>query len=246
MKKGEKLETLNYNVRVAAVAECAATISRSFLQDSEAQKDEFLTQTVTQAGKDGEGLTEAIKQTKVVSNLDEKDSARDAAVKVLFSVADGFFAMPVPSVKSKIAGVKEVLSKYSRTEIVRSAYTEESTLIKSLLQDLEAQKEDISSLTGLLESVDALKAAQSDFDSALDEYEAAQGAKKESASSLKKPLVTLINEKIVGYLSLQKMLGNTSLASFSTLVSAAVQRANSTGAKKSAKESDTKEKVENK
>ena len=146
MKKGEKLETLNYNVRLAAVAECAATISRSFLQDSEAQKDEFLTQTVTQAGKDGEGLTEAIKQTKVVSNLDEKDSARDAAVKVLFSVADGFFAMPVPSVQSKIAGVKEVLSKYSRTEIVRSAYTEESTLIKSLLQDLEAQKEDISSL----------------------------------------------------------------------------------------------------
>lgn len=235
MKRTEKLDSLKYGVRVALVAECAATISRAFSYDTEAQKDSFLSSVVLEVERQGEAITEAIKRSRVTSTLEEMDSKRDMLLKNLYSIAEGLYAMPVPSVQTLVAPVKGVLGNYSRAQIANAPYTEESTLIKSLLQDLDTVSENVKGLLGLGEVVEALRAAQFDFDAAVDAYEKALGEKKASASSLKKPLIRLINEKIVSYLSLQRLTGNKTLSSFASVVDAAIERANASSQKKNGK-----------
>ena len=147
--------------------------------------------------------TTAIKQDAVVSTLDEADSRRDSATRDLFTLAGGYTASPFEEVKAAANGVCAVLDKYGRGMTAKN-YADQTALTESLLEDLGAEKTaaQIKSLSGVAELVAQLREAQDAFAAAHDGYIKAKAGKGESASSLKKPLVALINDSIVPYLNI--------------------------------------------
>lgn len=147
--------------------------------------------------------TTAIKQDTVVSTLDEADGRRDAVTRDLFTLAGGYTASPFAEVKAAAADVCAVLEKYGRGMTSKN-YADQTALTESLLEDMGAERiaAQIKSLSGVAELVATLREAQDAFAAAHDGYIKAKAGKGESASSLKKPIVSLVNDGIVPYLNI--------------------------------------------
>ena len=145
--------------------------------------------------------TTAIKQDAVVSTLDEADSKRDAVTRDIFTLAGGYKASPFAEVKSAAADVCAVLDKYGRG-MTSKGYNDQTALTESLLEDLGKVTGKIAALAGVAELVASLRGAQDGFAAAHDAYIKAKAGKGESATSLKKPIVSLINDSLVPYLNI--------------------------------------------
>ena len=177
--------------------------------------------------------TTASKQDAVVSTLDEADSARDVATRDLFTLAGGYTASPFAEVRAAAVGVCAVLDKYGRGMTGKN-YADQTALTESLLEDLGAEKvvTQIKSLAGVAELVAQLCGAQDGFAAAHDGYVRAKAGKGESASSLKKPIVALINDNIVPYLNIVAAMDG--YADFVAAVAGNVKSTNDTVARRTA------------
>ena len=177
--------------------------------------------------------TTAIRQDAVVSTLDEADSARDSATRDLFTLAGGYTASPFAEVRAAAAGVCAVLDKYGRGMTSKN-YADQTALTESLLEDLGAEKvaAQIKALSGVAELVAQLREAQDGFASAHDGYIKAKAGKGESASSLKKPIVSLINDGIVPYLNIVSAMDG--YAEFVAAVAGNIKSTNDTVARRTA------------
>ena len=175
--------------------------------------------------------TTAIKQDAVVSTLDEADSARDSVTRDIFTLTNGYTASPFAEVKSAAADVCATLDKYGRG-MTSKGYAEQTALTESLLEDLGKVTEKIAALSGVAELVASLREAQDGFASAHDAYIKAKADKGESASSLKKPIVSLINDSIVPYLNIVAAVQG--YADFIAAVAGNIKRTNDTVARRAA------------
>ena len=177
--------------------------------------------------------TTAIKQDAVVSTLDEADSARDSATRDLFTLAGGYTASPFAEVRAAAVGVCAVLDKYGRGMTSKN-YADQTALTESLLEDLGAEKivAQVKSLSGVAELIAQLRTAQDGFAAAHDGYVRAKAGKGESASSLKKPIVALINDNIVPYLNIVAVMDG--YAAFVAAVAGNIKSTNDTVARRTA------------
>ena len=175
--------------------------------------------------------TTAIKQDAIVSTLDEADSARDSVTRDIFTLTNGYTASPFAEVKSAAADVCATLEKYGRG-MTNKGYAEQTALTESLLEDLGKVTEKIAALSGVAELVASLREAQDGFASAHDAYIKAKADKGESASSLKKPIVSLINDSIVPYLNIVAAVQG--YADFIAAVAGNIKRTNDTVARRAA------------
>ena len=171
--------------------------------------------------------TTAIKQDAVVSTVDEADGRRDAVTRDLFTLAGGYTASPFAEVRAAAVGVCAVLDKYGRGMTGKN-YADQTALTESLLEDLGAEKiaAQIKSLSGVAELVASLREAQDGFAAAHDGYIKAKAGKGESASSLKKPIVSLINDGIVPYLNIVAVMDG--YAEFVAAVAGNIKKTNDT------------------
>ena len=179
--------------------------------------------------------TTAIKQSPVMSTLDEADSARDSVTRDLFTLAGGYTASPFAEVKAAAHAVRAVLEKYGRG-MTGKGYAEQTALTESLLEDLAASSvsEGVKALSGVAELVAQLRSAQDGFASAHDGYIKAKLGKGESATSLKKPIVSLINDGIVPYLNI--VVAMDGYADFADAVAENIKKMNNTVARRLATE----------
>ena len=177
--------------------------------------------------------TTAIRQDAVVSTLDEADSARDSATRDLFTLAGGYTASPFAEVRAAAVGVCAVLDKYGRGMTSKN-YADQTALTESLLEDLGAEKvaAQVKALSGVAELVAQLRGAQDGFAAAHDGYVRAKAGKGESASSLKKPIVSLINDNIVPYLNIVSAMDG--YAEFVAAVAGNIKSTNDTVARRTA------------
>ena len=175
--------------------------------------------------------TTAIKQDSVVSTLDEADSARDSVTRDLFTLTNGYTASPFAEVKAAANDVCAVLEKYGRG-MTSKGYAEQTALTESLLEDLGKATEKIAALSGVAELVASLREAQDAFAAAHDAYIKAKAGKGESASSLKKPIVSLINDSIVPYLNIVAAMEG--YADFLAAIAGNIKSTNDTVARRSA------------
>ena len=175
--------------------------------------------------------TTAIKQDSVVSTLDEADSARDSVTRDLFTLTNGYTASPFAEVKAAANDVCATLDKYGRG-MTSKGYAEQTALTESLLEDLGRATEKIAALSGVAELVASLRGALDGFAAAHDAYIKAKAGKGESATSLKKPIVSLINDSIVPYLNIVAAMEG--YADFITAVAGNIKRTNDTVARRSA------------
>lgn len=178
-------------------------------------------------------LTTAIRQETADSRLDEKDAARDAAVRDLGTLIQGYTAIPVAEKKAAARRLDAVFSKYGK-KIVNETYASESSLIESLLEDLGALEAEAKLLEGVADLVATLRAAQDEFNAANDELTAAKTARGESATQVKKELVALVNLKIVPYLG--AVGGAEAYRDFAAKMEAEIVRANAASDRRTKKE----------
>lgn len=196
-------------------------------------KDANLKAVMTDVESLSASLTTAIKSDKVTSSLDEADIARDEAVKNLSDALNGYAALPIPEKKAAAQNLLAIFQKYGKS-ITTKNYAEESSLIESLLEDFSAEdaKANVETLEGVGEIIKNLRSAQDSFNKANDEFTHASVTKGQSASSVKKPLLEVLNTRLVPYLSAVALSGG--YKEFALKCGAEIDKANAavTGRKK--------------
>ena len=89
-------------------------------------------------------------------------------------------------------------------KMTQASYSEESNLISSLLKDLSVKSLEagIAKMPGVQQAIDTVRDAQAKFAEVRADYEHTQNVQAASANatSLRKPLVALINGKLLTYL----------------------------------------------
>ena len=228
------MNKLNAKARITEVDGFSDSIIRIFGADTKAQGDAFLKSQIAQLTTLSDAITAAILQDKAVSNLDEADSKRDEAIKNLGALLSGYAVFPLEEKKAAALSLKAVYDKYAKSGILSASYISESSMIESLLKDLSSAEAmaSIEKLDGIGDMVAAIRAAQDDFTAANDAFVKAEGSKGASASSYKKPILAVINDKIVPYLNTMAIVGNAAVADFAKGVETEITRVNETVAKR--------------
>lgn len=212
-------------VRVTEVDGLSDALVRLYKADEGVSSDVFLKSVMDEIEKLSVSITTAIKQDKVLSNLEEADSVRDEAVKNLSTLLDGYEVFPVAAKKEAAKKLKAVFDKYGKS-ITTANYVSESSLVESLLEDYSKEEETVGALDGIKEILEQIRSAQDSFVKASDEYNAASTVKTESASSLKKPLLSAINDKLIPYITAMKMANSAVYADFATKAEGEIKRVN--------------------
>lgn len=212
-------------VRVTEVDGLSDALVRLYKADEGVSSDAFLKSVMDEVEKLSVSITTAIKKDKVLSNLEEADGVRDEAVKNLSTLLDGYEVFPVAAKKEAAKKLKAVFDKYGKS-ITMANYVSESSLIESLLEDFSKEEEAVSLLDGIKEILEQIRSAQDAFVKASDEYNAASTVKTESASSLKKPLLSAINDKLIPYITAMQMANSAVYADFATKAEGEIKRVN--------------------
>lgn len=213
-------------IRIAEIDGLSDTIVMHYKEAAALADDAFLKGVMAEVEDLSARITAAIKQDKAVSSLDEADTARDNAVKNLGTLLEGYAAIPLAAKKASAEKLCAVFAKYGKA-VTTANYTAESSLIESLLGDFAAvDKADIATLDGVAESIAEVRAAQDAFAKANVEFTKATTSKSESASSVKKPLLAAINDKLLPYLSTMTMVNEDAYGAFARNVENEIAKMN--------------------
>lgn len=197
------MNKLNTSVKVTELGDTALRLVKAFKAVVAVQNDAFLTKTFAEIEKQATAMTSAVKSDQALSKLEEADAQRDQAIRVLDKLLKGYENIPLENLKTHAKKLAEIFKKYG-VKITGENYASQSTLINSLLGDFSATelKPSIEALAGVKEALAEIQTKQHAFAALRSDYEKAQVSQKEksSATSLRKPLLELINKKAVPYL----------------------------------------------
>lgn len=197
------MNKLNTSVKVTELGDTALRLVKAFKAVVAVQNDAFLTKTFAEIEKQATVMTSAVKSDQALSKLEEADAQRDQAIRVLDKLLKGYENIPLENLKTHAKKLAEIFKKYG-VKITGENYASQSTLINSLLGDFSATelKPSIEALAGVKEALAEIQTKQNAFAALRSDYEKAQVSQKEksSATSLRKPLLELINKKVVPYL----------------------------------------------
>ena len=231
------MKKLRSQIRVTEIDGFSDSLIRNFKADAKAQADAFLKSLMDELESLSGQITVAILQDKIVSTLDSADDARDEAIRTLGTMLAAYSVFPIESKRESAAPLKAVYDKYAKAGIVTANYNSESSMIESMLQDFASENlsESIKSLDGVAEAIAAIRSAQDAFTKANDDYVKASTNKSDSASSFKKPIVLLVNERLIPYLDAMTIAKNENCQNFTKSVEAEISRANEAVAKRTKK-----------
>ncbi|MGD9993343.1 MAG: DUF6261 family protein [Salinivirgaceae bacterium] len=210
-------------IRTSRTTEVAATSTRlvEAYKSSGLTTDAYLPNMFTTLGDLTNTLTAAIRRTKVESELETKDEARDQPVRAMNLLIKANTAHPDAEIRAAALKLGKVIDKYG-LKIINESFATESALINSLLGDLAAPEMQaaIALLPGCAEILASLQTAQSEFDTARVAYEAerARESTQANASELKKEVLALINDKLVQYLRAMEALNDATYGEFARTV----------------------------
>ena len=144
------------------------------------------------------------------------------------TVLAAYAVFPIASKKELSAPLKAIYDKYAKAGITTANYTSESSMIEGMLQNFAADSlaKNIKGLEGVAEAIASIRSAQDEFTKANDAYVKASANKGASASSYNKPIVSLVNDKLVPYLNAMVIAGNANCIDFAKSVEAEINRVN--------------------
>lgn len=232
------MQKLMTTVRTTEIDDVSDRLIALFKSENALQDEPFLKPLFIELGQLSAKITEAIKKDVKLSTLEEADLYRDNAVRALHNVLLGYRSMPVASLKEHGERLYTIFSKYG-VKITKESYATESSLIESLLLDLSAPElqSAITALLGVKECISELRKTQTAFTNLRLEYEktVAERGASISASALKKPILELINGKLLPYLSAMIMVDATKYEAFTHSILQVIEEIN-TAVKRRAKE----------
>lgn len=228
------MKRLNAQARITEVNDICHRIVVLYKQKT--WNDAFLKQMMDGIEQRTTMLTEIINQDVALSKLDEADQKRDASVKALNKILEGYRVMPLPTLQAHAEQLATVFGRYG-TRIADENYTTESSLIEALLSDLSAPalQTAIGALTGVSEIIARLRSEQNEFTQLRVEYEkaVAQQKKATTATDLKRWLLETLNTKLIPYLAAMQMANAAEFASFANSVEQVIMDAYTTIARRS-------------
>lgn len=213
------MEKLRDKARVTEIGDVANRLVELFKKTSEVQGDTFLTGVFGEMEKQTKSLTESIKRDTVFSTLEEADAKRDQAVRVIGKLLNGYEYIPIESLKQHGQKLALVFKKYG-VKITLENYSSQSNLINAMLNDFSVPElqSSITALAGVSEAIEDLRKSQENFANIRSGYEQAVIEKQNlpSATLLKKPLLELINKKLVPYLIAMEISNAETYGNFTT------------------------------
>lgn len=235
------MNKLKTAIRVTELDGLSDTLVRNFKADEKAAADAFVKATMTELEKQSDLITTAILQDRTLSTLEAADNARDEAIRTLGTVLAAYAVFPIASKKELSVPLKAIFDKYAKAGITGANYTSESSMIESMLGDFAAASvaDNIKGLEGVEEAIASVRSTQDDFTKANDEYMKATANKSASASTYKKPIIAIINDKLVPYLDAMVIAGNENCTAFAKGVEAEINRANDMISKRGNKKTDS-------
>lgn len=211
------MKKLIHTARTTEVDDTSDRLIALFNNETALKDDTFLKPLFSEMLDLSVQITEAIRRDRTFSELEDADAERDDTLRAVSGVLTGYLAMPLPLYSQPATRLYEVFRKYG-VSIAKENYAVESSLIESLLTDFSAAdlQADIAALPGLTETIAALRAAQTNFTVKRVAYESAIATEGSAAvaTELKKSLITLINTRLVPYLSTMKMVDPTRYGHF--------------------------------
>ena len=220
---------VNARVRVTKLDSLSDTLVRLYKAQEALSQDAMLCAIMADVESASDRLTSAIKRDAVSSGLEDADSRRDEAVRLLGTLVEGYTAIPFAEQKAAAQTLKALFDKYGK-KIAGESYAAESSLVESMLADFAAKDALQKTLPGVPELVQNLRDAEDAFKSASDDFAAAKNAKGESATAVKKILVSILNDRLVPYLAAASCM--ESHKTFVSLAEAEIKKANDTAAKR--------------
>ena len=215
------MKPLNYQSRITEVGDVANRLAVLYKGTATLQDDAFLKNLLSEIQTQGDAITEAIKKDKAVSKLEDADAERDEAIRVLDKMLKAYEVFPVENTKAHGQKIATIFKKYG-VKITEENYSSESNLIDSLLKDLSASEvqASVTALSGVSEAIAQIRTTQEEFARLRLQYEEAftENHSKVSASSLRKPLLGLINKKLIPYLVVMTLVDGAKYTAFADKV----------------------------
>lgn len=230
------MNKVSYKIRIAEVADVATRLVNVYAEETNLQNDVFLKSLFEKIDTQAKAISAAIKKETVVSKLEELDKLRDETIYNLNNILVGYRSMRVAEIKESAEKIYAVFERYG-TKITRENYSSGSAHIESLLRDLDATEleEAIGKLSGVSETIEELRTRQKEFQTEQKTYEKALSAQETSAtaSSFKKPIMELINGKLVAFLTAMK--GEERYENLTNHITQIIDRANETVSRRTKK-----------
>ncbi|MBO4729609.1 MAG: hypothetical protein J5631_14415 [Spirochaetaceae bacterium] len=226
------MKKIRTTVRITELDTLSDVLLRLYKADSGIASDDYLKSTMAEIESLSERITIAIRSDRASSTLDEADIKRDDIIRSLGALLNGYAAIPIADKKAAAEKLLDVFNKYKG--ITGESYANESSLIESMVKDYEASElaDSIKALDGVSLCLANLRSAQDEFNKANDEFTAANVNKGESASSLKKPLLAAINDKLVAYLTAMNLVNKALYGDFVSKAEAEIEKMNNSVAKR--------------
>lgn len=216
------MKKLSTNLKTTELAQFVTSTVQLFSLNSELKDDEILVNMLNEIETLGNRLSIAIKSDKTESNLAELDLIRDNYISAIFNLIKGYTYHPAEIIKSSAVKIQKICEKYKR--INKESYRVESALVESLLTDFKSETSAIKNLNGVEELINELYKSEDNLKKAMATYTQDKSNKQESASSLKKPLLSLINDKLIAFLNLAIL--SEKYKQFATLIETEITKVN--------------------
>lgn len=192
---------------VAKISEVAMSIISAF--DKQPIADVKLNQLIDELRQKSAEMTTAIKRAKTLSNLSELDAVRDQQWIAIVHLVDGYTYSPFAPVRDAAKRFNAVIERYG-AGLAYENYASESAHLESALEDFAATDLVAAQalLSGVPELVQQLRQAQTAFHDARVQFGQTQAEEDNfvAASTIKKEVVNIINNKIILYLSAMLIL----------------------------------------
>lgn len=197
------MQKIKTNIRLTELGDTALRLVELFKKTTALQHNHFLKIWFAEVEQKALALTSALKNDQALSKLKESDKERDKAIRTLHKLLQGYEHIPIEEMQHHGLKLATIFQKYG-IKITRENYASQSNLIASMLEDFSAKEIQISidALPGVREALAEIQTRQQAFALLRSEYEEALALQKgkASATSLKRPLLELINKKIIPYL----------------------------------------------
>lgn len=220
------MKKVKTTIRVAGLDSVADAIIMLYKSIPAIAEDAYLQSLMTAIEDYSARITTAIKSDRIYSNHEKIDKTRDDILKAISNMLRGYMSFPNEQKKARSEKLWTVFSKYKG--IISERYDEKSSHIKSMLEDLESadMADAIKGLEGISYQLVALKSTQDEFDAAHYEYTVALAAKGENASSIKKPLLSVINNDLLPYIHAMAKVNYALYGDFAKQIDVAIEKAN--------------------
>ncbi len=201
------MKKLSTKIRISELADVSARLVALFKGEKSLAEDVFLKPLFAQIEEKSVALSVAIKKESVISKLDELDGLRDDTIRDLRSALAGYASLRTAEIKESAEQLLAIFDRYG-LKIVKENFSEESGHIESMLRDFSEApaKALVEKLGGIKEILQELQERQSAFNTERVAYEKTLSvqAATPSASVLKKPLLELLNAKLLSFLTAMK------------------------------------------